>query len=227
MRYLFERMKQTTFGKKYLTDGALISFLKRGKHFLGRVKRKLRSKLPKSQHYEKLLPLFQEYLWEKEEAIREVSQEVDVIVPIYNGYEYLKNLFQDLPKAGMKCRFILVDDKSPDERVHELEQEFADSHPGTVVLKNPQNYGFVKSVNQGLSVSKNHVALVNTDTELPKDWLKRLMAPILADEMVASSTPYTNSATIFSFPNFCYNNPIYRGKDVDTLDSMQPQKYMF
>lgn len=219
MRYLFERMKQTTFGKKYLTDGALISFLKRGKHFLGRVKRKLRSKLPQSQHYEKLLPLFQEYLWEKEEDIREVSQEVDVIVPIYNGYEYLKNLFQDLPKAGMMCRFILVDDKSPDERVHELEQEFADSHPGTVVLKNPQNYGFVKSVNQGLSVSKNHVALVNTDTELPKDWLKRLMAPILADEMVASSTPYTNSATIFSFPNFCYNNPIYRGKDVDTLDS--------
>ncbi len=219
MRYLFERMKQTTFGKKYLTDGAFISFLKRGKHFLGRVKRKLRSRLPQNQHYEKLLPLFQEYLREDGKDRIDDSQEIDVIVPIYNGYEYLKKLFQDLPNAGMKCRFILVDDKSPDERVHELEQEFADQHPGTVLLKNPQNYGFVKSVNRGLEVSKNHVALVNTDTELPKGWLKRLMAPILTDEKVASSTPYTNSGTIFSFPDFCYNNRIYRGKDVETLDS--------
>lgn len=219
MRYLFERMKQTAFGKKYLTDGAFISFLKRGKHFLGRVKRKLRSKLPQSQRYEKLLSLFQEYLWEEAEETLDASHEIDVIVPIYNGYEYLEKLFQDLPKAGMKCRFILVDDKSPDERVRKLEQEFADSQEGAVLLENPENYGFVKSVNQGLAISKNHVALVNTDTELPEGWLKRLMAPILADEKVASSTPYTNSATIFSFPDFCYNNRIYRGKDVETLDS--------
>ena len=61
--------------------------------------------------------------------------------------------------------------------------------------------------------------MVNTDTELPKGWLVRLMAPILSDEKVASSTPYSNSATIFSFPDFCYNNPIYRELDVDTLDT--------
>ncbi len=219
MRYIFERLKQTTFGKKYLTDGALISFLKRVKHLLERVRNKIRSKLPIKEHYDKLLSLFEEYLTQEPEKAVLDGGTVDVIVPIYNGYEYLLRLFEDLPKTALSCRYILVDDKSPDARVQELEQAFVKQHPGSVLLQNSQNLGFVKSVNRGLAESRNHVALINTDTELPNGWLERLMQPIFAEEKVASATPYTNSATIFSFPDFCYNNPIYLERDVETLDS--------
>lgn len=230
MRYIYEKLKNSTFGKRYLTDGAFINFLKRVKHFLGRVKRKLRSKLPRKQHFDNILTVFGEYLCPEldtdgsaagQETAGAVTgqEEIDVIVPIYNGYEYLLRLFEDLPGTDMKCRFILVDDKSPDERVRRLEQEFVQRHGNAILLENEENYGFVKSVNRGLSISKNHVALVNTDTELPQGWLERLMHPILYGEKVASATPYTNSGTIFSFPDFCYNNRIYRGKSVDELDA--------
>ena len=218
MRYIYDRLKRSSFRRKYLTDGAFINFLKRVKHFLGRCKRKLRSMFPKERHVDNILSVIHQYLL-TELKYPEDMEEVDIIVPIYNGYDYLVKLFEDLLKTKMKCRIILVDDKSTDERVLQLEREFARLHSNVIVLENERNYGFVKSVNRGLSISKNHVALVNTDTELPDGWLERLMYPILNDDKVASTTPYTNSATIFSFPNICYNNQIYRGKNVNTLDS--------
>lgn len=145
---------------------------------------------------------------------------IDVIVPIYNGYDYLVKLFPTLIKTNMKCNIFLVDDKSPDARVHEIEKAFAAEHENVTILENPENYGFVKSVNNALQHAKNHVALVNTDTELPEFWLERLMEPILYGDKIASSTPYSNSATIFSFPDFCYNNEIYRNLTVDEIDSV-------
>lgn len=149
------------------------------------------------------------------------SEEViDVIVPIYNGYDYLTQLFPTLLRTKLNSRIFLVDDKSPDPRVHEIEEAFAAEHENVFIINNEENYGFVKSVNNALQRAENHIALVNTDTVLPDLWLERLMAPILLDDKVASTTPYTNSATIFSFPNFCYNNPIYRGMTVDQIDEV-------
>lgn len=221
MRKLYEFIKRSKFYKKYLADGAFISFLKRVKHFLERILGRIRSKLKKYKRNEPILPLLEHLLQENIPLFTGSSKEeiIDVIVPIYNGYEYLVKLFEDLPKTEMACRFILVDDQSTDARVRNLERQFVEAHKDAVLLENSENSGFVKSVNNGLKVSKGHAALVNTDTELPTGWLERLMAPILKDEKVASSTPYTNSGTIFSFPDFCYNNPIYRGLDVDTIDS--------
>lgn len=217
MRYIYERLKRTAFGKKYLTEGAFINFLKRVKHFVERILRKVKSMFPRKQYFDDLIFVLNENIGQEE--VWDSEEEIDVIVPIFNGYEYLLRLFEDLPKTRQKCRFILVDDKSTDERVRRLEREFVNQYSNAILLENEENYGFVKSVNHGLSVSKNHVALVNTDTELPQGWLERLMYPILHLEKIASSTPYTNSATIFSFPNMCYNNAIYRGKSVEVIDS--------
>lgn len=75
-----------------------------------------------------------------------------------------------------------------------------------MLIENEQNLGFVKSVNRGLVRSRGHVVLVNTDVELPKNWLERLITPILKNPRVASATPFTNSGTICSFPRFCENN---------------------
>ena len=160
-----------------------------------------------------------ELLTDKKEEIQ-FEEEIDVIVPIYNGYDYLVRLFPTLNRTNIKCHIYLVDDCSTDYRVLELEKEFEDQNSNVTVIVNDQNYGFVMSVNRALLNSKNHVALVNTDTELPQLWLERLMAPIILDNRVASSTPYTNSATIFSFPNFCYNNEIYRGMSVEQIDEV-------
>lgn len=222
---IIDKIRGSKLYQEKLVHTPLVAFLKRGKKALWNLKNQVKTLLGLQERFESLLPILENYMdLSKRQSIQgEVSETaknetVDVIVPIYNGYEYLVRLFEDLPKAGMDCRFLLVDDASSDERVRSLEKGFVQQHKNARLLVNETNQGFVGSVNRGLKEAKGHVALVNTDTELPRDWLARLMEPILSDERVASTTPYTNSATIFSFPNFCYNNPIYRGLSVDVMD---------
>ena len=47
------------------------------------------------------------------------SEEVDVIIPVYNGYKFLEKLLSSVSKTKMKYRLILINDKSPDARVLE------------------------------------------------------------------------------------------------------------
>ncbi|MBE6089737.1 MAG: glycosyltransferase [Clostridium beijerinckii] len=142
---------------------------------------------------------------------------IDIIIPVYNGYEYLEKLFSSIVKTRMKYRLIIINDKSPDKRVSEFLNDYASTNE-VILIENSNNLGFVKSVNKGFEVSTNHVALLNTDIELPSMWLERLMVPILLNLDVASSTPFTNCGTICSFPNFCEDNAIFEGMNVDHID---------
>lgn len=218
MRHLFEKIKYSQFYKRYIKELRITEAMRHVRDLLVRVKKKIRGCVNEKEKVLDLMEVVERHLTMEQIHYDTYDGAIDVIIPIYNGYDYLVKLFQDLTKTEMNCRYILVDDQSTDERVRELEKLFVEEHTNAMLLQNDKNYGFVYTVNHGLSESKGHVALVNTDTELPYKWLERLMAPILADEYVASTTPYTNSGTIFSFPNFCYNNQIYLGKDVDTID---------
>lgn len=157
------------------------------------------------------------------------EEPIDVVVPVYNGYDYLERLFACIPRTEMPFRLLIVNDCSPDERVLPLLQRVAAQIPNTQLLQNDKNLGFVQSVNRALRLTKGHVAIVNTDVELPGGWLERLMTPILLARDVASSTPFTNSGTICSFPNFAENNEIFWGGSVEWVDSgfrdLQPDYY--
>lgn len=62
-----------------------------------------------------------------------------------------------------------------------------------------------------------HVVLLNTDAFVPPNWLSRLLAPIEADAGVASVTPMSNDAEIFSAPIICRRQGL-DGRHVDTID---------
>ena len=184
----------------------------------------LQEKADPSRKRENLLVLLQEQIWPWEEGVsapeRELKTQVDVIVPIYNGYDYLEKLLPGLLRTKMQATYILIDDQSTDARIWPFLQQFSQENQAVVLLKNEENLGFVGTVNRGLEISTHHVALVNTDTELPTGWLERLMLPILEDASVASTTPFTNSGTIFSFPEFVQNNAIYAGMCEDQVDAV-------
>lgn len=143
---------------------------------------------------------------------------IDIIIPIYNGYEYLSRLFETIKKTKMKYRLIIINDNSPDKRINKFLEQFP-KDLNVNIIHNDENLGFVKSVNRGLKIAKNNIALLNTDIELPEMWLERLMLPILCEENVGSSTPFTNSGTICSFPEFCKDNLIFENLTVDAIDS--------
>ena len=143
---------------------------------------------------------------------------VDIIVPVYNGFEYLENLFDSIEKTNVSHNVIIVNDKSSDDRVLSFLQSLIDKNSNYVLLNNNENKGFVQSVNRALKETVNDVVIVNTDVVLPKKWLERMIKPLILFDNVASATPFTNSGTICSFPVFCENNDIYLGLNVDQVD---------
>ena len=146
--------------------------------------------------------------------------EVDIIIPVYNGYDYLAPLFKSLGQTKLKYNLVVVEDCSTDDRIrpylNRLKQ-LSDAINVTII-ENEENLGFVKSVNKALDSAKNHVVLLNTDTELPNLWLERLMYPILFKENVASVTPFTNAGTICSFPEICDDNELFENLSLGQID---------
>lgn len=144
---------------------------------------------------------------------------IDIIIPVYNGYDFLEKLFESVfQNTFIPYRIIIINDASLDERVWPYLQEIAANHSNIELINNEINLGFIKSVNKAVAHSENHFVLLNTDVEVPPHWLTRLMNPILSDDQVASTTPFTNAGTICSFPNFLEDNPIFENLDVTTLD---------
>lgn len=143
---------------------------------------------------------------------------VDIIIPVYNGFEYLEPLFDSLKDTEVPYRLIVVDDASPDERIKPLLDAIATTEDNVMLIENKKNRGFVHTVNHGIESSEHDVVILNTDTELPAGWLERLMRPLWLDSSVASATPFTNSGTICSFPKFLENNELFDGLPLETID---------
>ncbi len=148
------------------------------------------------------------------------NEKVDVIIPVYNGYEYLQTLLDQVKNTSMNHRFIIINDCSPDDRIRPLLEKFIMDEIDSILINHNENLGFVKSVNEALKLSDNHVIILNTDVEVPKNWMERLIAPFVIDGKIASTTPYTNSGTICSFPTFLENNDLLSDCSVQEMDNL-------
>lgn len=106
-----------------------------------------------------------------------------------------------------KAHLILIDDKSLDERVLPLLENLAEKNKDKITLiANDENLGFVGTTNKGMKLSKNDVVLLNSDTEVPKGWLDKLMKCAESDKKIATVTPLSNNASLASVPLFNQEN---------------------
>lgn len=160
------------------------------------------------------------------DAYNDISLEctVDIIIPIYNGYDFLIPLFSsianDVHKVG--CRLIIINDCSSDEKVIKLLDSFYVSFPSlsnSLIIHNDENVGFVRTVNKAYTyVNSPFFVILNTDTEVPIGWLQRLVSPLIKNSVYASATPWTNSGEIFSFPRWLENNDLMLGYNANEVD---------
>ena len=133
---------------------------------------------------------------------------VDVLVPIYRGYDdTLACIYSVLSsRNATPFELIVIDDASPEPALSEALCRLADMGLITL-LRNRQNLGFVGTVNRGMALHEScDVLLLNSDTLVFNDWLDRIRAHGRKPR-VASVTPFTNNGTICSYPVFCQDNP--------------------
>ena len=145
---------------------------------------------------------------------------VDIVVPVYRGLAQTRRCIKSVlaDPARPAGRVIVVDDHSPEPRLSVWLDDLAKQ--GRVeLLRNRRNRGFVASVNSGIEAAGSHdVVLLNSDTEVPHGWLRRLAGHAYAKPRVASVSPFSNNATICSYPCITGGPPAF-GLGVAELDA--------
>ena len=94
------------------------------------------------------------------------------------------------------------------------------SEKNIVLLDNEENLGFVGTVNKGMQYSKNDVILLNSDTEVTKNWIEKIQECAYSNEYIATVTPLTNNGTICSVPNFGIDNELPSNMTLDEYAEM-------
>nr|WP_315592650.1 glycosyltransferase [uncultured Cupriavidus sp.] len=127
---------------------------------------------------------------------------VDVIIPVYRGLQETRNCIESVLRATctIRARVVIIDDCSPEPEVSAYLCSLPQS-ADFVVLRNDENLGFVRTVNRGMRLEpSSDVVLLNSDTEVSDGWLDRLVRHGYRSDRVASVTPFSNNATICSYP---------------------------
>ena len=151
------------------------------------------------------------------------STPVDVIIPVYRGLEDTQRSV--LSALASPCQtawhLVVINDCSPEPEVTQWLREIAAQEPRITLLENEENLGFVATVNRGMRLHPDRdVLLLNSDTEVANDWLDRIQRAAYSRPQVASVTPFSNNATICSYPRFCQANDLPAGHTTTSLDQL-------
>lgn len=133
---------------------------------------------------------------------RAVTMRPLVVVPVYDGLSATKDCLASLAAAatlddGDIC---VVADCPPDPALLEYLRTFCPAH-GMTLVENAINLGFVGTCNAAIAAAPGRdIVLLNADTIVPHGWLGRLAAAARSAPDIASATPFSNNATILSYP---------------------------
>lgn len=149
-------------------------------------------------------------------------RKIDIVVPVYKGVEQTRRCLSSVIKTTSHLHdvdLIVVDDATPDSDIetflHELQSQ------GETVLKNQTNLGFTKTANRGLLLHPDRdVILLNSDTEVANNWVSRLQQCAYHETTIGTVTPFSNNATICSYPVPNWSNSLPRGHTVASLDDL-------
>ena len=147
---------------------------------------------------------------------------ITIVMPVFNAFDLVQeSLKRVVQHTDVAWRLILIEDCSSDPRVRPFLEDWKKQHPDTVILiKNDENLGFIHSVNRGFEKALlwgDPVILMNSDALVPAGWASRLIAPMMTEKDVATVTPMSNDAEIFTAPLICTPQPLAprQGDEID------------
>lgn len=115
-------------------------------------------------------------------------KKICVVIPNWNGVEFIGDTLKSLQKQTIKHEAIVVDNGSTDGSLDYIKTNF----PEVTVLPFVDNAGFAGGVNRGISYALDHkasyIALLNNDATVDKDWLKHLTVAISGTDNIGIST---------------------------------------
>ena len=151
---------------------------------------------------------------------------VDVIVPVYKGAAEFRTCLRSLERSLPSwARIVVVDDAAPDAALRSA-IEAAAAKRRIVLLRHETNRGFPAAVNTGMrhalagKTTGRDIALLNSDTSVPRGWLEALADLAYSAPDIGSCTPFSNDASILSYPLVDAVSPALNGAETERLNSL-------
>jgi GT2 family glycosyltransferase len=145
---------------------------------------------------------------------------IDVIIPVFRGLAATHRCVQSVISARCETahELIVIDDRSPEPEISNWLAGLANQRSIRLV-RHERNLGFVATVNEGMGMHRGRdVLLLNSDTEVADGWLDRIADCARREPRAGTVTPFSNNATICSYPVFCSNNTLPDGETTASLD---------
>lgn len=112
---------------------------------------------------------------------------VAVVILNWNGRNWLEQFLPSVVQSiYTNLQIIVGDNSSTDDSVSFLKANY----PQVIILENDKNYGFAGGYNRILSkVEADYFILLNSDVEVPKDWIKPVIDLMQSDDSIAVAQP--------------------------------------
>ena len=127
----------------------------------------------------------------------------DILIPIWNQLEYTKeclvSVFRFTPTP---FRLILIDNASDTRTAQYLDSVKEKNTERIVLIRNSENLGWVKAVNQGIFYSdSSYVCVMNNDTVVYPGWLSEMVGVAEKYESIGVVNP------LWELPKRCRTTP--------------------
>ena len=142
-------------------------------------------------------------------ATRMARPGLDVVIPVYRDLrrtlDCIEGVRATLPRGS---RIVVVDDASPEPELSDALDRLAQS--GVIVLlRHDENQGFPRSANRGIAACQGgDVILLNSDTLVAPGWTEALRAALDSAPDIGTATPFSNDASILSYPSVRIRNAV-------------------
>ena len=132
-----------------------------------------------------------------------------VIIPVNNGGAVVQACLDSVLTAlPPEARVLVVDDGSSDGALIAVLDDLVRMRK-IRLLRHARAQGFPAAANAGIRAAKGRdVVLLNSDTLVPEGWLERLRSAAYAEPGIGTVTPFSNEASILSYPGPAGTNPV-------------------
>lgn len=156
------------------------------------------------------------------DRIKPKQNGVDIIIHAAKGFKEARACIESVfaARQSTPCEVIVINNKSPDQLISIFLENAALRH-GFTLLNNQIKPDFHRSLKGAVQLNPTHDAiLLAGDTVVANDWVDRLVRCAYANPRIGTVTPFSNIATIASYPRFCEDNVLPDGVSVRYLDSV-------
>ncbi len=151
-------------------------------------------------------------------------KKIAVVILNWNGVKLISQFLPSIIANSEEATIYLIDNASTDDSVKLVSQNF----PSVTIIKNDFNFGFAKGYNIALEqIEEEYYALVNSDVEVTKDWLKPVISSFDSNNdigIIQSKILDFKNKEYFEYAGAAggfidkYGFPYCRGRIFDTIE---------